>query len=198
MCYSADASIQGLVIGLLGSAVLYAKDRPLALFFAYICLMQLFDYVFWKHPPPSTLNAMTTQVALVVNHLQPIVLYYLLKPTHPLATTTIIAYAVVASVYTIAASRQVTYTGVTRESHPSLYWEWTYIRGKEVMYTAYILAFVVLFWLTYDSPTTSLLLIGTLIATFIFSQHTYKREKAVGRMWCHVAAYVPFVLAFVL
>ena len=54
-------------------------NKILAIFFAFIGLMQLFDWIFWENQNISNqneklINFIFTKIAMFVNHLQPIVL----------------------------------------------------------------------------------------------------------------------------
>jgi hypothetical protein len=81
MCYTADKSIYAFVIGSSISLYLFNQANSdlkiIGGFFFFVSFMQLFDYIFWTTKKIET-NRLTTKIACIFNHLQPIVLAYLI------------------------------------------------------------------------------------------------------------------------
>ena len=54
-------------------------NKILAFFFGFVGFMQVFDWIFWKNqdmsdPKQEKTNYLFTKIAMIFNHLQPIVL----------------------------------------------------------------------------------------------------------------------------
>ena len=197
MCYSSYASLWALSVGMLGSALLIPIDASLAVMFAFVTLMQLYDAIFWTYPGHNPVNTVVTKLAMVSNHLQPLVLaasIYFLKGVHihPASSVILAAYVGAVLVYTVTHFDDVKYTTVTPASDPSLDWEWNYKKGFAVVYSLFLAAVTALFFQHYDAP---LGLILASLSVFTISVAMWKRSQhATGRFWCHYAAYIPAAL----
>ena len=209
MCYDLNTSVNSSIIGMICSFILYNHNfnqnklhrkvfKVLALFFAFVTLMQIYDVIFWKslqeNNGKTNINFIFTKIAMITNHLQPIVLAYLINtiiPLNDLSKFTIYFYSVLISVYSIMSFNKISYTIVTEESSPSLYWEWNNMDRGYLVYGIFLLTFCVLsLQLVY--PMNMFLLIINLF-TFFLARYKYKQSN-IGRFWCNFAAYVPFVL----
>jgi len=209
MCYDLNTSVNSSIIGMISSFVLYNHNfnqnklyrkvfKVLALFFAFVTLMQIYDVIFWKslnqNSGKTNMNFTFTKIAMITNHLQPIVLAYLINtiiPLNNLSKFTIYVYSILISIYSIMSFNQISYTIVTEESSSSLYWEWNNMDRGYIVYGVFLLTFCVLsLQLVY--PINMFLLIINLF-TFFLSRYKYKQSN-IGRFWCNFAAYVPFVL----
>jgi len=81
MCFSEKASLTTLLVGLVASAFAYSLGRPedkiYGLFFAFVSLMQLIEYLLWKHQVCDAYNKMLSFMGKFLNLIQPIVLFLL-------------------------------------------------------------------------------------------------------------------------
>jgi hypothetical protein len=205
MCYTARASAVSFSVGLVGCLLLYPYDRALAAFFMFVNLMQLYDLAFWMHQRKDATNAQLTKLAMVSNHVQPLVLACLLlnakttRGSNELLTRlthfVVLTYGVLATVYTIYAWRRVSYTLVTPVSAPSLYWSWNYLHPvySPALYMLFLLSIILLFLHAYRG-TLGMLLAGTAVVSFVLAAHYYKGKTAVGRFWCYFACFIPAML----
>lgn len=198
MCYSEQASIRALIFGMSASIILYFKNRALGIFFGFVTLMQFYDYLFWKNTPN---NKFWTKIAMITNHLQPIVLalaiVYANKQTLGRYSKIIILfYSLVILIYSANIWPHLTTTKVTPQSKPSLHWEWNDRQGSTIAYAVFVSALTVLSLENFEWPSNVVLSFITL-ATFFLSLYKFKNVHAVGRFWCHYAAFVPLVLIFV-
>lgn len=76
MCFSARVSLLTYVLGMSGSLALYNSGAwTLALFYATVVQMQLVDLIIWTFPTCSSLNTAATRAGILINHLEPLVLY---------------------------------------------------------------------------------------------------------------------------
>lgn len=205
MCYDINASIKSSIIGFSTSYLLYNYNRDvlqsLALFFAFVTLMQVYDIIFWASLDKKlgmNVNYTFTKVAMITNHLQPIILAYLVNkiiPLNNISLSILFIYSVVALIYSIDAYKLIDYTIVSEESKPSLHWRWNTIINSsikpEIIYGLFLLSLSVIS-LQLPAPMNIIMLFVNLF-TFIFSLYNYKNTY-VGRMWCYIAAYVPILL----
>jgi len=202
MCYDIEASKYSTVIGLASSFLLYnwSNDivfKGLALFFAFVSLMQVYDWIFWLNLEKNGTNYTFTKIAMISNHLQPIVLamiiyFFMGKQFDDVTLTIFTLYCVVSIVYSIYAFNKIDYTLVTERSKPSLDWQWNNLSGASVVYGLFLLCLSLLSFTSFDFPLNYITVFIN-IGTFYFSMYTYK-NSIIGRMWCHYASYVPVFL----
>jgi len=201
MCFSAGASQAGFLASIIGSLVLAPLEPALAVFFGFVGLMQLYDYIFWTYPPSTRINQVTTKLAMLSNHLQPIVLTAAVaafKGTlQPLTIFTTAIYALVAAIYTTVHWDRVRSTAVTEKTSPSLYWAWNDQSGNGLLYLFFLAAFTVTFMQGYPYPMNGVLA-GLSLSTFAAAWFKYQGYAAVGRFWCYFAAFVPLGVAVLL
>jgi hypothetical protein len=209
MCYDLNSSVNSSIIGIISSFILYNHHfnqniesrklfKVLALFFTFVTLMQIYDVIFWKslqqNGGKTNINFTFTKIAMITNHLQPIILAYLINtiiPLNNLSKFTIYVYSILIAIYSIFVFNKISYTIVTEESSPSLYWEWNNMDNGYIIYGIFLLTLCILsLQLVY--PMNIFLLMINLV-TFFLSQYKYKQSN-IGRFWCNFAAYVPFVL----
>ena len=153
MCYTASTSIKAFFIGCISSIFLIAQKSPdykiIGWFFMFIILMQLYDAIFWKNPPPSKVNEIATKAATITNHLQPIVLLFLILyfkgSVSEKSKLLLLVYTISILVYTIHGWSSLQYTEVTSRSALSLDWRWNHFSGAPIVYTLFLASFVYLF-----------------------------------------------------
>lgn len=209
MCYSLKASFNSFIINIVSCYVLLyvAKYKNkettllfhnLSLFFMFVGLMQLYDLIFWislrYNRGKNTINYLTTKIAMLSNHLQPIILAYLISRVYPLGNVTkyiLTLYICICIWYSYTSFINIDYTRVTNNSFPALDWKWNNLENAEIFYAFFLVTFSFA-TLNLRYPFNILMLIIN-IFTFTFSFYNFKR-KTVGHMWCKIAAYVPFFL----
>ncbi|KAI9000409.1 hypothetical protein DFJ74DRAFT_697658 [Hyaloraphidium curvatum] len=206
MCYSASASAQALAIGLGGSLLLWflphrhrplgREHRALGLFFGFVSLMQLWDYLLWSNPPGTKANLWATRAATVTNHLEPVVLALAMRFLRgrrlPLLTLLALSlYLLVAVPYTLRCLREVRGTAASPRSAPSLDWEWNHLPGNSFVYLAFLVSFDTSMWQNLRTPRIRWLALLLTNATFAFSMWRFYVHAGVGRFWCYFAAACP-------
>jgi hypothetical protein len=206
MCYSAAASAQAFLIGLLGSfllaylphrhAPLSRELRALSIFFGFISLMQMWDYILWTNPPGSQINAWATKGAILTNHAEPIVLAlsmrYLKGSRLPSLTRwVLLLYTCLVVPYTIQGLETVTETKVSPRSAPGLDWEWNHLPYAPPIYFLFLFSFNCSLWQGLRTPRIRNLAMVLTNATLTFSTWKYYVHSAVGRFWCFFAAASP-------
>ena len=84
MCITSFDSILVYFVNIVSTYILYnfggtADAKVSALFLLFVGQMQIFDYIFWNTEKCSTINVLTTKLAILFNHFQPMLLYYLMQ-----------------------------------------------------------------------------------------------------------------------
>lgn len=198
MCYTFKASIANGIISLVTSMLVYANTtnkvvKSLALFFLFVSLMQWYDAIFWM-TDKTNVNYFFTKIAMITNHLQPIILYLLISQNvkmNSMTQVSLIAYMIYALVYSIYAFYTIDYTVVTELSSPALDWKWNNLPGSEMMYFLLLTVFTLV---SLNIPgILSIVMLVLNFGSFFFSYYTFKREN-IGQMWCILAAYAPLIL----
>jgi hypothetical protein len=202
MCYTYQTSINAFIIGSISSLaciVLSKGNRELlvlSLFFFFVLWMQIFDAIFWSYPTDTLINRQTTMYAMFVNHLQPIVLalliYFYIGPLNKKTLALLLVYILVISVYTIQVMKKLTYTTVTQESSPSLYWSWNHGEGAPIVYALFLITLIVL--MIKEIPTYGTFAAVIKVVSFVFSYYKYQIKGSTGRFWCYFAAFAPMIL----
>ena len=113
MCFSKEISLGTFIIGTIGSALVYSFntkiDKILAIFFFYVILMQLVEYILWNNLTCNIINKITTFSAIILNATQPIVLAMLLLYNYNLPNKrNIIIYGVLYSIMMLFYNLQIT------------------------------------------------------------------------------------------
>lgn len=184
------------LIGIVSSSILYIYNPVLSVLYAFVSLIQLYDYLFWTHPTKSAFNFWLTKLAMITNHLQPIVLALAIvtvgkQALRPLSKAFLIAYTLVALVYSTIAWKKISYTQVSPLSYGSLYWEWNYAPGRILMYSLFIATVCLLIYEHIHTPMNILAALLVLFS-FLLSYMLYK-GRTVGRFWCWIGGWTPIV-----
>ena len=203
MRYDADTSRNAFVIGIASSIALYCSTprsdyKAVALFLGYVTLMQGFDYLFWTYPKPSEINHIATKAAAVVNLMQPIVLYLLLKlQSNKIASRLAFVYFLCAAIYTLIHWNKLTFTEVKPDSALSLRWDWNNYKGSVLIFSLYLIVSLYCIKQGLSYPL-NYLFIAIFIGTYLFGVFKHKINVSYGRFWCYYAAYAPLLLLLTL
>jgi hypothetical protein len=226
MCYSEEQSRKSFLINIITCYALYnynndATHKVLALFFGFVGIMQLFDIIFWnnqniKESEQGNINYITTKLAMFANHLQPIVLAYLIYiftgSLGKLSKIILSIYTVIIILYTFNTYNKIKYTEVTSVSirdtndllfpneeddiiKPSLKWEWNMQEYSTPVYLTFLLTLVVLSYENFNYPF-NIILAFINVFTFVLSAYYYKGQS-LGRFWCKFAAWVPLLFILI-
>ncbi len=199
MCYTADKSIYAFIVGSSISLYLFNQTssdlKVIGGFFFFVSFMQLFDYIFWTTKNIET-NRLTTKIACIFNHLQPLVLAYLIIKykgvLSPELNKLVLLYGLVITVYTVSNWKSLDTTVVTKESSPSLDWKWNHWKYAGGVYILFLIALMTLFFYNTNYPYNYVSMILVFIS-FLFSYYKYQIQKSTGRFWCYFAAYAPAI-----
>ena len=82
MCFSKDVSLATFLTGFIGGLLCFSTGvvdlKIIGLFFMFVSLMQGIEYLLWIHQTCDDYNKNISYLAMVLNHLQPVVLCILL------------------------------------------------------------------------------------------------------------------------
>jgi hypothetical protein len=206
MCFSAHVSITAYLAGVLGSLRLWlAAGRPAeAAFYAWVVHMQLVEYFLWQSQPCQTaqqvrLNKGVSQVGVIVNHLELIVLWLAVSrfSRHRLPLwldAFMLAFVAASMAYTGMVLPGVKCTTVTEESAPHLHWRWNEGHGAAAYYSSFLIALVLLslYGLGNKHGIANALAI---LLSFGASYAVYGDKHAIGAVWCLAASTAPWLLS---
>ena len=194
MCFSEGASLTTLLVGLVSSAFVYSigrpKDKVFGMFFAFVALMQLIEYLLWKHQVCDAYNKMISIFGIILNLLQPVVFFFLVmvfkdipnkKPLYIIITL----YVTLLSKYLFDYVKSPSCIVKGEDGH--LRWKWANLSSL-FPHLIYVLS---LTGLAYYSGSTTATWIVPL--SYIISYAVYSRANVVGEMWCVLAVFIPTV-----
>jgi len=204
MCFNEQVSLGTYIIGLIGVILLYKNNYiPEAIFYAWVIQMQLIEYFLWKNQPcqgeSEEINKKISVVGIIVNHLEPIVLWIavlLFGKKLPKSINMLMLGFVIATVlYTKNSLDENECTTVTPESSPHLFWKWNKDEKTHGAYYLYFLIALVVLSL-YGLKENGMNNAVIIFLSFILSIIIYGKKHTVGAMWCFAAAFGPFILLF--
>lgn len=207
MCFNADVSISTYLIGMVGCFFLYQKKHYIeALTFACVLQMQLIEFFLWNSqnchdPMQRDINIVSSQLGVIINHLEPIVLYlsilYFVKKPLPLWLHVVVfVYLISAIWYVLGALTQQSCVVVTEFSSPHLYWHWnTSGQYYPFFYILFLCTICFLFFYGLQAPYHQFVSFLVLFF-FLLSYVMYRKKLVVGSMWCFFSSFLPWILLF--
>ena len=206
MCYNKETSITTYIIGSLASLYLiYRKENEykiIGAFFLYVIQMQMIEYLLWVHRVKcDAYNINISTIGSILNNLQPIVLFLLIKYLNPIIYEKNKKFIdILLGVYIVNLllySFNIYPMDCTiLDKHKHLYWRWNYRNNYSLFYIIFVLVLVLLNYLGFAYPFNIFFAI-IFLGSFLISKYMYKDTKAVGAIWCWYAALAPvFILIF--
>lgn len=202
MCYDVQTSLIALIVNIVSSIALFIvankydnkQLKVIALFFLFFGFMQFFDAIFWTHKSTTKLNIYSTKLAMIWNHLEPIVLalliYYFMKKLTLPSMIVLILYIIAVIIYSVNGWHTLKGTDVTQETCGSLYWQWNNMKGSVFVYGLFLICLLVLTQQQFTGWVKWLSIL-IILGTFIFSFYKYNITVSTGRFWCYLAAFSP-------
>ena len=199
MCFTANLSIATFITGIATSILLihygnetYKKENVIiGLFLIFVTFMQVFEYIFWKDTRNKYgYNHLTTIIAPLFNHLQPIVLFILLCVVYHKFNIYFVGLNVIYFIYVIVKYIDFVIHEknlVTNVQNGHLYWKWK----DDFNYHFYFM--ILLFNIFMYLPTNyAFMFIALGLMTFFYSKKFFKNN--FGELWCYYTAYLPMVI----
>jgi hypothetical protein len=202
MCITSFDSILVYIVNIVSTYILYnfggTEDAKVsALFLLFVGQMQIFDYIFWNTEKCSTINKLTTKLAILFNHFQPLLLYYLMQyygmTMSRLSTILKSIYIYAATIYSILALYKVNCTGIS-EKTGIIYWEWNFMPFNTLFYSLFMI-FMISTVQNFNDKKYSYFLTFLIVSTYIVGHFKPVLNETTGRIWCYYAALLP-LLAF--
>ena len=212
MCYTAKDSLVSYIFNLISSTLLFYNSeltdmKIIAIFFAFVGQMQLFDYMFWTNTLCNDQNKIATKLAIIFNHLQPIILYLLIwfynYNQSKISNIIIILYTIFVIQYTIKIwpDKNCKQTPNSQsvccslpinpdDKETVIDWEWNSKTNSHIIYTLFLASLTAS---SFDLQKNNILFALINIGTFFISTKIPKLNQSVGRLWCYMAAFVPCV-----
>jgi hypothetical protein len=165
--------------------------------------MQLFDWIFWEtqdleDEKSKTVNYTFTKIAMVVNHLQPLVLaalIYIYKGyVNEVSLILLTIYIISITIYTVKAYSKIDYTRekyIPETQLKTLYWQWNTQEHSVFVYTMFLLAMSGLLFYNFDYPLNIINVMINIISFLVAGY--YVKGYTVGRWWCTIASFVPLI-----
>ena len=217
MCYSADASLAALVLGIVGQIFLWSKgdrtSKSFALALTSVTAIQAYEYVLWKNPcsdeSPNTTNRDVSRLTMLTILAQPLIIYLAATYANPKSThlrTAILVgalgYLVLAVVeawkqwdsVTCSAPAGFTTTGdVCTANSCGLEWQFinTIPAGVWAYYLILILASV---YIGVRNKTAANLVGIFILSAYALSGALHGKQRSVASHWCFYAVLLPWIL----
>lgn len=217
MCYTAKDSLNAYVFNIISSIVLFFSSKSsdmkiIALFFGFVGQMQLFDYLFWTNSECNKTNKITTKLAIIFNHLQPIILFllnrYYQHRQSVVSSIIVVLYTIFAVVYTIKLwpddncqhlpnnSVCCSLPFAPGQKDTVIDWRWNTQINKYIIYSLFMLSLTTSSF-DLQAQENKILLSLLSVGSFFISTKIPKLNESVGRIWCHIAALIPgFIVLF--
>ena len=205
MCYTKFDTIVVYIINFIVCILLFYSNKGvssnndhkiIALFLLFVGQMQIFDYIFWTNPECTNMNKIGTKLAIIFNHLQPIVLLYLQKTYgYPESTVTNWMkrmYITIIVIYSIYALYQVECTGRSKKTN-IVVWEWNFLPGSRFVYLLFV-GFLIVLASQYKTKFYRIISIIVILTTLIAGFIKPGLNESAGRAWCYYAAFTPLII----
>ena len=198
MCFSQEASIIALFVGLTGSYMLYdlggIDNKIVGLFFAYVSLMQIIDAVLWKHQVCDDFHKQVSYAGMILNLTQPLVLggliyFYNKKAQFEYIIPLLIFYLLCFGVF-LQQNAKTSKCVNPRPGDPNLVWSWTVQKTKVYDWSVYIGTLLLLFILGGTNLMRGIEMAILTLVGFILTFLFYPRQS-IGSIWCFFTALAP-------
>jgi hypothetical protein len=204
MCYSAKDSIIAYIIGCISNIYLFTNskntdEKILSLFLLFVSHMQLFDYIFWKNKECNKTNKNITKIAIIFNHLQPIILYLLLKlfnnETNMGCDIIFYIFLIIIILYTIniwpnkkCTDKEITCCSLPLKeikNNTIIKWDWNHRKYAGIVYLIFLISLVVS---SLQLKNINIMFAFANIFTFLISTKIPNLNRSFGRLWCFIAS----------
>ena len=202
MCFSFEASVAALIIGLSSSIALFRlgsiDNKILGAFFGFVSLMQGIDALLWKHQVCDDFHKSVTSLGMLLNLGQPLalaIIVYLFNPKlkNTSAILFISAMYLIYTLFFINHFSKESHCTSPRENDPHLVWNWAIMKTKYRDWSIYGLALCSIFILGMASLSSGILFGGLTLLQIFISMVVYPRQS-IGSLWCFFIALTPMLM----
>jgi hypothetical protein len=198
MCYSEEISLFTFTIGVgFSILLLFTQDKfnkLLGYFLGFVSLMQLIEYLLWRHPICDNYNRTISIIGMILNHSQPVMLALITGLIYSKQITSLFLISLVYLAVIIPYSFQFTKNlqCTTRQcgaTDPHLVWNWNTLNYSEIVYLLFLASFVGIS--LFGMPSDKGLMFSSIaVLTYGISSFVYDR-KVMGSLWCFWTAFFP-------
>jgi hypothetical protein len=203
MCYSAPVSLAAFIIGAIFSYLLYLENdisyKVIGIFFGYIILIQLIEFLLWTHQKCDIYNKTISVIGMLINYLQPVVLAIILlkflqhsKTNKKIIMTLTGIYFIAMLLYTSQYYFKINKCSL-KEGNPYLLWNWGQLKYSSIMAVLYLITLFTLIYIGIPNKIASISLIFIAAITLFISFIFYPRPF-VGAIWCFFGAFIPMLI----
>jgi hypothetical protein len=201
MCFSADVSLGTFMSGIIFSVLCFslgtAEGKIIGVFFGFVIFMQLIEYLLWKHQYCDQYNKNLTISGMILNHLQPVVLFLaviLFNKNIPsnnlkIMILAVIIYAIAIIPYSLQFNKFCTQKG--KESNNHLVWKWNNMDHAGIVYIIFLVSMMIITFL--GMPAHKVIHTLVVLLSFVISAVIYGKQEVAGALWCFIAAFAPLV-----
>lgn len=198
MCFSKEVSLATFLTGFIGGLLCFSTGvtdlKIIGLFFMFVSLMQGIEYLLWIHQTCDDYNKNISYLAMILNHLQPVVLFILLciynKPYKKLFFIILIYL-----IFIIPYSLKFKNTCTMKDKNHHLNWEWNSMKYNKLVYAVFLFCLVSLGFFFPNKTYGKSFSLFTLLS-YIISYCIYTKTNVVGSMWCFFTAFGPLFYLF--
>ena len=144
MCFTAEDSLVAYIINLIASITLFKKTddnqiKVISLFLLFVGQMQIFDFLFWKNQSCNNINFIVTKLAILFNHLQPVILFLLLEfynfEHSKISLIVFIAYIIYKISYNAKSLKEI---NCTLPDNDVMDWKWNKLDNAKPFYALFL------------------------------------------------------------
>ena len=208
MCINAEVSISAFIFCSITCIYLYMRnkmnDRWIAIFFGYIGIMQLFEYLMWIDQECSGLNQLATDLGFIHNILQPVlsllVAYLMVKKLPKWIYIPLFVYIIYSIPKIIKSKKKGQCSKPCSDKNIGLSWEYTNTEQLNKVWLIFTIAACIPFLtMKKNGSIYFTLLIGTYILSIFIAQNRCQGAiiPSNGSWWCLMASLIPLSAIFI-
>ena len=203
MCFSKELSMKSFIFGLLSSLLLIIFGNKesentnivIGLFFIFVSLMQLIEYLIWKDLNCNKgLNNISFILGPILNHIQPIVLFVLcniyIKSNNIIPIKLIYLLIIIYLIYVIdkfynyIKDNKNKCIQINNSGH--LDWTWKYNFN-------YIFYFIIEIIILINYTNNFNINISFILGYILLFISIFKFNKNIGELWCFMVSGIPLI-----
>ena len=202
MCFSEKASIITFFIGLIGSILCISlgslDDKIIGYFFAFVSCMQLIEFLLWRHQKCDNYNRFLSISGMILNHLQPIVLGFIIYMLNKniryryIFYISLFIYLFVMIPYSIQFLMIPQLQCTLKDKSTHLKWYWNNLKYGVLVYTIFLLTICILCIVGFPNFKTGIFMAFFGVLSFLLSLYFYK-SIYIGALWCYFVVLFPIV-----
>jgi len=206
MCFSEKASIISFSTGILGAILCISlgtiTDKIIGYYFGFISLMQLIEYLLWRHQKCDDYNRTISFIGMILNNIQPIILgviIFLVNPENKnkkWITLVMFIYLCVIIPYSAQFINKPDQCTLKNEKNKHLMWQWYLMDHTVFVYSVYLITVCLLCILGF--PKLKYGIYAAIVNAFTYTTSLYfYPQKVVGALWCYYSVFLPIIYYFI-